>query len=152
MVFDYNQYYTTTLIHSIIKISIVVVLIVIFIIVHGIFSKQKGSIFAYLIILYICFSLIISAIGNLKYGIHLIQENEKDYISIIGEIQNIERVKHSSRYYYEGEAVGDASIVTINGEKLYFMTIGDLEIGDYIEVEYLPKSTFVLKVELFTGF
>ncbi|HPG43128.1 MAG TPA: hypothetical protein PLJ98_04895 [Acholeplasmataceae bacterium] len=42
-------------------------------------------------------------------------------------------------------------LVTIDGKNYLFISSGDLEIGDYVRVGYLPKSRIVLEWEHLTG-
>ena len=41
-----------------------------------------------------------------------------------------------------------ANLITISGKKYYFMVKGELRVGDYVEISYLPKSTIVLEVTI----
>lgn len=148
MIFTYSDYKEVVLTFPLIKgiISFVILLIFVFVLYNTIKKGEK-------ITLYITFGTIVpllfvlSSLFQLQYGIHLFFESENDAIVFVGEIESIDDVFHSPRYYYEEKAVY-ASIVTIDGLELYFMTSGDLSVGDYVEIKYLPRSTFVLEVEL----
>ena len=84
---------------------------------------------------------------HLRYGIHLFFEGPENSVVMEGTIESIESLIHSPRYYYEGKAVR-AEIIIINDQEFYFMTSGDLSVGDYVEIKYLPRSTFVLECDL----
>lgn len=148
MNFDYEQYRNLSFISPLIRGTIFgIILIVIVIKIIKIPSNNMKYTIANILSIVIFVLLIINSILQLRYGIYLLHDDKNQYITISGEIENIDKVLQSPRYYYNDKPV-HASIVTINGEKLYFMTIGDLEKGDYIEVAYLSKSSFVLNVKL----
>ena len=42
----------------------------------------------------------------------------------------------------------DAHLITMSGNDYYFMIKGDLMVGDYVKISYLPKSTIVLEVTI----
>lgn len=44
-----------------------------------------------------------------------------------------------------------SQLVTIDGKNYLFISTEDLEIGDYVRVDYLPKSRIVLEWEHLTG-
>ncbi len=148
MIFDYNQYRSGSLVTPIIIGMVFLILFIIIIIKIMRLPIEKDKITIKNILVIIIFLLIIlDSCLRLRYGIYLLYENKNQFTTISGRIDEIDNVFQSPRYYYNDEPV-HASIVTIDGKKLYFMTRGNLKVGDYIEVEYLPKSTFVLKVEL----
>ncbi|MCR3906240.1 MAG: hypothetical protein NUK62_04335 [Tenericutes bacterium] len=80
--------------------------------------------------------------------VYLLVEKESNVISKSGEITLIEDAYNSPRYYYEGNNNIRAKIVTIEDEKFYIYYLGDFAIGDKVNIEYLSKSTFVLKINL----
>ena len=41
---------------------------------------------------------------------------------------------------------GFAYYIYIEGQEYYIMCIGDIKIGDKVEVEYLPKSKVILSI------
>ncbi len=148
MTFEYKDYYSLSLkIPLGLCIIFSILLIIIIIKIINIPSDKAKFTISNSISIIILILLILSFVMRLDYGIHLLYENEYDYKSMCGKIETIEDVYFSPRYYYNDKAV-HAKIITIDGKRLYFMTNGELEVGDYIKVEYLPKSTFVLKVEL----
>ena len=82
----------------------------------------------------------------MNHGVHLLQEKEADKIEGVGKITAIERTHGYNKYIYDGKATF-ASYVFINNEKYYIMCTGDLEIGDEVVFEYLPKSRIVLSID-----
>ena len=51
----------------------------------------------------------------------------------------------NNKYVYNNKAVF-AQYIIIDGEKFYIMYTGDLEIGDEVTFEYLPKSRIILNI------
>lgn len=100
----------------------------------------------------------LTPIGHLKYGIHLIKEKPEDALIAEGEIEEIKIIKNPSVHTYKsikGEEFEkytplecDAHLITISGKKYYFMIKGELKVGDNVEISYLPKSTIVLEVNI----
>ncbi len=86
---------------------------------------------------------------NLKYGFPLYLEDTSNTTEISGVVSNFEKAYPNPRYSIEGDYV-TAYIVTIDGKEYYFMSIGDLEIGDEVMVMFLPKSNIVVEYELLT--
>ncbi|MCI5745157.1 MAG: hypothetical protein MR270_02605 [Erysipelotrichaceae bacterium] len=96
--------------------------------------------------------------GRLKYGIYLLHEEPQDALVVEGEIENIVTIKNPQYHTYKsikGEEFEkysnlerDAQIITISGNDYYFMIKGDLMVGDYVKISYLPKSTIVLEVTI----
>ena len=97
-------------------------------------------------------------IGRLKYGIFLRDETPKDALITKGKIEDIKIIKNPSTHTYKsikGENFEkytplecDAHLITISEKEYYFMIKGDLQVGDYVEIKYLPKSTIVLEVKI----
>ncbi len=102
--------------------------------------------FKFLIISCISIFLLIISLMNLRYGIHLVKENESDSIELVGFIDEINETWFIQGYYSEGGKV-NCKIVIINQEKFLFVATDDLVIGDEIKIDYLPKSRVVLSYE-----
>ena len=87
-------------------------------------------------------------IGYLTFGgIYLPKEKEDDAIILQGEISEI---KELSRYefpnptkYHELRGIQ----FTVNGVECAAPIKGSLEVGDTVEVVYLPKSGYVLSIQ-----
>ena len=82
-----------------------------------------------------------------KHGIHLFTEKEQDAINDVGTITKITRTYGNNKYSYGDEKNVYASYVYIDDEKYYIMYIGDFNIGDEVEFEYLPKSKIILSID-----
>ena len=89
-------------------------------------------------------------IGVLLHGgIHLIYEEEADAVEIQGEIQYIRGLglfsfpRVDCNYEY-GEFRGYE--FNIDSIQCTAVVKGSLEVGDYVEVKYLPKSGYVLHI------
>ena len=83
-------------------------------------------------------------IGHLKYGFPLIKENYNHSLIVEGKIEDIKILKYGPRFI----KADDSYLITILGKKYYIMSSKNLEIGDYVEISYLPKSTIVLEVNI----
>ena len=84
----------------------------------------------------------------------MIKEVETDVICTRGNIEKIEALSVYSLPiiecdYYENPAYGDPTgyEFTINNFQCTASVKGDLKVGDYVEVEYLPKSGYILYIE-----
>ena len=87
-----------------------------------------------------------NAVEPFGHGIHLVYEKENDKIEAVGEVTEIEPTYGLNVYIYNKEN-SFASHVFIDGEKYYVMNKGDLEIGDEVRFEYLPKSKIILSID-----
>lgn len=98
----------------------------------------------------ILFGIILCAISfqSLKYSIHLINESKDDCYTLVGQVEKITPVSNSPRYTGNHGEVVRASIVTVDGVQLYFMSADHLNIGERIKVSYLPHSTMVLSYNI----
>lgn len=101
---------------------------------------------------------IFTPIGHLKYGIFLKDEKPKDALITEGKIEEIEEIRNPSTHIYKSIKIEgleihkpidrNAHLITISDKQYYFMIKGDLQVGDYVEIKYLPKSTIVLEVKV----
>ena len=90
----------------------------------------------------------ISVKALINGGIYLCSEKEEDAIMGIGTIESIcEPSKNipSFKNSYNGHKRHGADVV-IDGEEYFMITCEGFEVGDYVEIEYLPKSKFVLSI------
>ena len=76
---------------------------------------------------------------------YLLNEKETDKISCSGEVHSFEKTYGLNKYTYNGEN-SFAYYISIDGEKYYIMHTGDIEVGDEVEFEYLPKSKIILSI------
>ncbi len=94
-------------------------------------------------------------IGQLSYGgIYLVVEKEAAAIQTKGYIEKIAEVGIASFPrmecdYYDNLKYGDpyGYEFTINGIQCTAPTNGSLQVGDYVEVTYLPKSRYILYID-----
>ena len=86
---------------------------------------------------------------NTRKRICLFQEKENDavkntgYISYIGALSEFEMPRVSTEY--ESHGIKRAEF-HINDICCKAPVKGDLKVGDYVEVEYLPKSGYILYI------
>ena len=146
MKFDYSYYVRNSLIIPGLTALLFLTLFIINLVsaikeYHTPKSNLKFNIIACLI----SFILIIIFITNFSRGFMLLFEKENDAISSEGVIEKIERMSNPTRYGIDGNRFS-AVYITVNGRKHYAMTSGDFEIGDNVEIIYLPKSGFILEI------
>lgn len=158
MKFDYKYLKNGLCIMEIIMLVIGVIIIVCYLIPifnKSFFAQNKikkllTSIFS----LGISVFFLIHSITHLKYGIFLLVEKPVDALKLQGEIEEIKEIRnpfiHDNKYAYRDYGVLNthAHLITISEKKYYFMIKGDLKVGDYVEIKYLPKSTIVLEVNI----
>lgn len=79
-------------------------------------------------------------------GIHLLAENEADAISTSGCIAKItEPTKRLPVFRADGEHGADILI----GDDVYIaITAKGLDVGDYVVIRYLPRSRFILEIQV----
>lgn len=158
MQFFYERYYLECLI-----MALFILLITVYFIIHvgywGIKSLKgkylsRKDIFKCisLIVLFMFFLCVVC--GHLAHGgIQLLNEKEKDSMIMQGDITEIKKLGIFSLPriecdYYEDLKFGDPQgyEFTINGIQCTAPAKGTLKVGDYVEVEYLPKSGYILYI------
>ena len=81
-------------------------------------------------------------------GIWLLMETPEDAISNAGIVEKIEEYGsgrgHKYKTEYDGTKFGCA--ITIDGEKYFLMTSGELQAGDAVTFSNLPRSTYILEI------
>lgn len=100
-----------------------------------------------LMAIFVFVAMLIVNVPHLKHTIYLVTEKETDVLISEGVVEEIRDIRNSPRYDYN-KTVARASIVTVGGTAYYFMTKGNLEVGDTVILSYLPKSKIVLQCEL----
>lgn len=97
----------------------------------------------------ICTTLIsICAKDLFNGGIYLYSEKETDAVVEIGTIESIKEPSKaipSFKMPYKEHQRHGADVI-IDGEQYFMVTCEGFEVGDYVEIEYLPKSKFVLSI------
>ena len=148
MKFNYDEYFNMLFIGAtcIMLFALVAIVIDIIMIVKGIaFDKTGQKNAGYItgvILLVFLFSL---GFAPFKHGMYLLNEKETDKISCSGEVHSFEKTYGLNKYTYNGEN-SFAYYISIDGEKYYIMHTGDIEVGDKVEFEYLPKSKIILSI------
>lgn len=148
MRFSYNEYFNNLFILPLVMCAISVVVILGMIIYSSNLSSPLTIKFKFdfSISVIVCILLFIIFASSLRYGVKLLKDDENSVIIIEGEIEKIEKVVFSPRYMYNDRVVF-AKMITINGEKYYCMTVGNLSIGDYVEASYLINSRLIIKID-----
>lgn len=83
-------------------------------------------------------------LNQLYYGVAVKKDSNATPLSTIGQIEEIEDGPIGVRFHYNGHQER-GNILTVSGEKYFFITCGDLSVGDSIEMVYLPNSKAVLR-------
>lgn len=121
-------------------------------------GKIKGIIKVVGIVLALCISVffITYSFSHLCYGINLINEKPNDALIVVGKIEEIKELRNPlpHDYIYISNYIPDdysieeryAHLITISDKQYYIMIKGDLQVGDYVEIKYLPKSTIILEI------
>lgn len=109
-------------------------------IVNKMYSKKSmyTSWVGYIILSVILLACMILVLFKLPQAINLINEKEEDKIKIIGEINYM-----TSETFTTGYILVD---IYIDNEKYHIARTGDLEVGDEVVFEYLPKSKVILAI------
>lgn len=89
--------------------------------------------------------LLLCMISIRHMNIDLIFEKESDSRNANGVITNIEPAKTDFKLYKEGSRVFP-DYITINDTSYYIMDIGNFEVGDQVDIIYLPKSKIILSI------
>ncbi len=82
-------------------------------------------------------------------GVFLPYESEADAVSIQGVVKEATEMNlHVLSYQSANHIKGKGASVLVNEERFYMVSIGSIQVGDTIEILYLPKSHFSLCVRL----
>lgn len=148
MIFDFNYYLNAGLINP-----IIIGAFILFALLSSVISVYKTirlaafekssllkdivMIFGFILLLSINVSVLWSG------GFWLLFEDESDCIITQGEIFSIEEISMMRFQNINGYA----KEIVIDGKKYISMHFDDFEIGDYVEIRYLPKSKYVLSIQ-----
>lgn len=81
-------------------------------------------------------------------GVFLLTEKETDAVHLSGVIEETMDLASVEGFKYDvPENKGYGQTVTVNGRTWYLMTYGALQPGDPVEMDVLPKSGLVLRIE-----
>lgn len=154
MTFDYH-YFLNYLLYGALAGLFIGIFLFVFSLYHfrsNIRNYQNRTVSYFVIILILIFSIYVlyASSVNLRLGINLLFEDKTAIVEQTGRIENIEEMKSIYVQYNEDGKI-TCQLVTIDGKNYLFISSGDLEIGDYVRVGYLPKSRIVLEWEHLTG-
>ena len=88
--------------------------------------------------------VIIGVLFSLRHGIHLVSEKEQAACDICGKVKDVTMVQGSPRYYF-GCTARRAVWLHIGEQRYYMVDTGEIAIGDFVRLRYLPRSRFVLE-------
>lgn len=108
-------------------------------------SAQGGELVMGAAGIFLLAALALMHTGVLKDGgIRLLTEREKDAQVVSGKIESVRQLTEWQFYNKYGDAVS----FEIDGERYSVFSLGDAEMGDEVEITYLPESRYVLSVRL----
>ena len=149
MKFSYDEYFNMLFIGAIcimlFALVAIVIDIIIIIVKRSTFVKFDKKIAGYITSFILSLFLFSLGLAPFKHGMYLLNEKETDKISCSGEVHSFEKTYGLNKYTYNGEN-SFAYYISIDGEKYYIMHTGDIEVGDKVEFEYLPKSKIILSI------
>ena len=159
MVFEYERYKLECLdlpASAVILYLLPFLGIIFFVIIKMIIKRQitgQGSLAKILVLLFVGFLLGMNLGHLVNGGRYLWQEDKEEAVCTKGVITEIEELGIFSLPriecdYYEDLKFGDPQgyEFTINGIQCTAPAKGTLAVGDYVEVEYLPKSGYILYI------
>ena len=152
MVFEYSDYYFQTL-------SLPIFIISFFLLFLGISIfgpvKKGGQESLTILIAKVSLALVVCIImvsicakTLTNGGIYLRSENESDVVVETGTIESIcepSEIITGFKATHNGRQRHGADVI-IDGKRYFAVTCDGFEIGDYVEIEYLPKSKFILSI------
>lgn len=150
MTFEYDEYYTYFVLTS--RDCLVLIGIIILVGIIGWFmrdmikSKTNFKVSNKRLISLIVPILILLGIAIISFNYDFYLDEEDDIHIAMGTITSIERLDNSPKFTYEDTSVRGSTII-INGEEYTILFIGDFEIGDEVEVSFLPHSKVVLEIQ-----
>jgi len=112
--------------------------------------NRTASYFVIMLVFLISIYALYASLVNLRFGANLLFEDETMIVEQTGRIEHIKEMK-LIYVQYNDDGKSTCQLVTIDGKNYLFASIGDLEIGNYVRVDYLPKSRIVLEWEHLTG-
>ena len=94
--------------------------------------------------------IVLNAIPLIRGGVFLICERENDAITVSGTIDNtVELPSFGGAKYGVEQNHGHGEAIVIDGVRYFLVTFGEFKQGDQVLVKVLPKSRFILEIELF---
>ena len=147
MNFEYNHYYTklyemplmTIVVAAIMFLSCTAILTV------YLSKSRRMTVYKFGLFLASIFSIILLISGATSIKLDIKSDNPSESIQLLGEITEINPISNPPRFYYQGEIV-IPKIIVINETEYYCMTVGSIQIGDYVEIQYLENSKVVMSI------
>lgn len=148
MIFDFNYYLNAVLINP-----IIIGAFILFALLSSVISVyktirlaafEKSSLLKDIVMIFgFILLLSINIVRLSNGGFWLLFEDESDSIITHGEISSIEEIS-TMRF---PNINGYGKEITIDDEQYISMHFDEYEIGDYVEIRYLPKSKYVLSIQ-----
>lgn len=155
MKFDYNMYFRQNCILPLFfgTLSIIVLTIMVISLCKDFFSQNspgwlKANLSELLFLLIPLIILTLNIVNISRGGIFLLSEKEKDAVNVTGVIERTIEIDSltGSKYGVENNR-GFGEIIVVDGKKYKLMTYGDLREGDFVKMEVLPRSGYVLRID-----
>ena len=152
MYFDYDQYVRGCLIVSVFGTMFSLCIFIVSTYRFALAVKKQSLFDKVIFLLAILVSVFFLRMDGgilLHGGIHLLTERLSDAVEMRGYISEIERLGRYSFPNLDSEYKQDevnGVEFTIDGIQCTAMAKGNLEVGDYVSVKYLPKSGYVLYI------
>lgn len=143
MVFSYSEYF-----EKVFVIPLILLIIVIIDLLFLLYRRRpngKHHVSKFELILQIVGIVVLAFVSITQFRLGIILDNEQSTQTISGDISNISDVRLPSKYYMNGSRVWP-KLIEIDGEEYYIMTIGDFELNDQVEIEYLKNSKIVISI------
>ena len=147
MYFEYNNYFNGLFVEPLIVIAIsLFVIILCFIMLLVRFKNEFKFNMKHIkyIFIIVMFSYVLFNVVD-DIDLNIVKDSDVSTISIYGDIESINNISSPPRLYYQERQVLP-SIILINNQEYYIMTIGDFEVGDTVAIEYLPNSYVVMSI------
>ena len=146
MNFDYNSYINDGLIIPcliIVFVGLILSIPVCFFIKNKQFEKLIFPLLAFAFVL-------LKTVPTITHTIILPFEGRNNSVKVTGTVDHVNRSIISHRFMVD-DSYTDSVIVSIDGEKVLFMSGDGLYAGREIRLEYLPKSRIALSWEYIDG-
>ena len=149
MKFLYEDYYRAAFV-----IPIIILVVVLFIIIENILvfvkvirlKNQFKIANVFLSVIVTTVFILISAF-SLSRSCNLPKDKGSDSITIQSIVQNVTNMPFAEKYNVDGKA-SYAKYIELDGVKYYCMNADNIQTGTLIEIEYLPESKFILKIDI----
>ena len=151
MTYDYYVYYRQNCIIPLILLFFSSVLF--FLQIYSLWKERitystKDIMVSFLFLCIALFLMIANIVPLVRGGAYLLVEKEEDAIQVSGEVEGTIEIDFvtGAKYRVENNN-GSGEAIVVNGVKYYLTTYGDIQAGDYVTLDVLPRSGFVLKME-----